>query len=77
MLNVVANSKADKYINVVQKSLSLRGKKNYKVFINNWNNNNPNNQTSYSSIIRMRRRYLENGICGLLSVMETIREERL
>lgn len=57
---------ADKYINVVQKSLSLRGKE-LQSFINNWNNNNPNNQTSYSSIIRMRRRYLENGICGLLS----------
>ena len=41
--------------------------KELQSFINNWNNNNPNNQTSYSSIIRMRRRYLENGICGLLS----------
>ena len=57
---------ADKYIDVIQKSLCLRGRA-LKLFIENWNKNNPDNQTSYSSLIRMRNRYFACGINGLLS----------
>lgn len=57
---------ADKYINVVQKSLELRGEKLEK-YIENWNQEHPDNQTSYSSIIKMRRRYRSEGLSGLLS----------
>lgn len=57
---------ADKYIDVIQKSLCLRGRA-LKLFIENWNKNNPDNHTSYSSLIRMRNRYFACGINGLLS----------
>jgi len=57
---------ADKYIDVIKKSLCLRGRA-LKLFIENWNKNNPDNQTSYSSLIRMRNRYFASGINGLLS----------
>lgn len=57
---------ADKYIDVIKKSLCLRGRA-LKLFIENWNKNNPDNHTSYSSLIRMRNRYFASGINGLLS----------
>lgn len=61
-----ARFQADKYFSVIKECQNLRGKR-LEEFINNWNQNNPNHQTSYSSIIRMRRRYFKNGISGLLS----------
>ena len=57
---------ADKYIDIVKNSLNFKGEK-LKEFIFNWNNENPDFTTSYSSVIRMRRRYLQEGISGLLA----------
>ncbi len=57
---------AEKYIRILKATIRLNGKE-LKEYINNWNKENPNNKTSYPSIIRMRKRYKENGINGLLA----------
>lgn len=56
----------DKYIQVLSVTQKLKGRA-LQQFIFEWNKNNFNNQTSYSSIIRMRKRYEEFGVCGLLA----------
>lgn len=56
----------DKYIQVLSVTQKLKGRA-LQQFISEWNKNNFNNQTSYSSIIRMRKRYEEFGVCGLLA----------
>ena len=61
-----AKIQADKYIDIINKSLNFKGRE-LKLFIEDWNKNNPDNKTSYSSLIRMRGRYYESGISGLLS----------
>lgn len=57
---------ADKYSCIVKNSLLLKGQE-LQAFVDEWNTNNPDNQTSYSSIIKMRRRYQSDGLSGLLS----------
>lgn len=61
-----AKLQAEKYINILNASQNLNGN-TLQEFVNTWNKNNPDNQTSYSSIIRMRHRYANEGISGLLS----------
>lgn len=61
-----AKVQAEKYIRIIQESEYLKGGK-LKDFIIDWNIKNPQFKTSYPSVIRMRRRYNENGIIGLLS----------
>lgn len=61
-----AKVQAEKYIRIIQESEYLKGGK-LKDFIIDWNIKNPQFKTSYPSVIRMRRRYNENGIVGLLS----------
>lgn len=56
----------DKYIQVLSVTQKIKGRA-LQQFISEWNKNNFNNQTSYSSIIRMRKRYEEFGVCGLLA----------
>ena len=63
---VWAKAQAQKYINIIKLSADYKGIELQK-FINEWNLENPNNTTSYSSLIKMRRRYYEYGIKGLLS----------
>ena len=57
---------AEKYIKIVKKCLNIKGKE-LQEFISNWNNDNPDLATSYSSVIRMRSRYIQWGISGLLA----------
>ena len=61
-----AKAQAQKYIDILKLSACYKGIELQK-FINEWNLENPNNTTSYSSLIKMRRRYYEYGIKGLLS----------
>lgn len=53
-----AKVQADNYLPVIKATVGLRGK-DLKQFINNWNCNNPDNVTSYPSVIRMKRRYFQ------------------
>lgn len=57
---------ADKYILIIKASKSLKGRE-LKQFINKWNEENPNFKTSYPSLIKMRRRYRDEGVTGLLA----------
>lgn len=61
-----AKSQAKKYVNILKLSATYKGVE-LQNFINEWNLKNPNNKTSYSSLIKMRRRYYEYGVKGLLS----------
>ena len=61
-----AKIQADKYINIVKEAINLKGEK-LEEYILRWNAENPEYKTSYSSIIRMRRRYKNDGIAGLLA----------
>ena len=61
-----AKIQADKYINIVKEAINLKGEK-LEEYISRWNAENPEYKTSYPSIIRMRRRYKNDGIAGLLA----------
>lgn len=61
-----AKIQAEKYISVLNSCKYLSGKK-LKCFIDDWNNKNPDFKTSYQSINRMRLRFDEFGISGLLA----------
>lgn len=61
-----AKVQADKYINILNACENLKGKSLID-FVTMWNYNNPCFKTSYSSIRKMRQRYQEFGINGLLA----------
>lgn len=62
-----AKEQAEKYLPILKASNSLKGEA-LKDFINKWNNENTEElHTSYSSLIKMRRRFFRYGISGLLS----------
>lgn len=61
-----AKVQADKYINILNACENLTGKSLID-FVEKWNYCNPSFQTSYSSIRKMRQRYKEFGINGLLA----------
>ena len=61
-----AKTQADKYFSIIKDSEPLKGKELVS-FINTWNKDNPDCTTSYPSIIKMRRRYYEKGMDGLLA----------
>lgn len=61
-----AKIQAEKYIKIIQKSEDLKGEE-LKHFIEKWNIEHPQFKTSYPSVIKMRRRYNEDGVLGLLS----------
>ncbi|MBO6180644.1 Mu transposase C-terminal domain-containing protein [bacterium] len=63
---VWAKEQAERYDNILHYCDGLKGQA-LEEFVKEWNINNPNNMTSYSNIIRMRRRYKEDGINGLLA----------
>ena len=76
-----AKVQADKYINILNACENLTGKSLID-FVEKWNSCNPCFQTSYSSIRKMRQRYNEFGINGLLAqygkrVGSTIVDNRL
>ena len=63
---VWAKAQAEKYISIIKKSENLRGLK-LREFITEWNEENPNYRTSYTCFLRMRKRFEQFGINGLLA----------
>lgn len=62
-----AKQQAEKYVRILEASKGLKGK-DLEKFVINWNNNeNEEYTTSYSSVIKMRKRYFRYGVAGLLS----------
>ena len=60
-----AKEQAEKYLPILKASNGLKGEA-LKDFINKWNNENTEElRTSYSSLIKMRRRFFRYGISGL------------
>ena len=59
-----AKQQAEKYLEILENSGGLKGN-DLKQFIEEWNKSNE--PTSYSSVIKMRRRYFRYGLSGLLS----------
>lgn len=59
-----AKQQAEKYLQILENSKGLKGN-DLKEFIEEWNNSNES--TSYSSVIKMRRRYFRYSLNGLLS----------
>lgn len=59
-----AKQQAEKYLQILEKSNGLKGN-DLKQFIEEWNK--VNDPTSYSSVIKIRRRYFRYGLNGLLS----------
>lgn len=59
-----AKQQAEKYLEILENSDGLKGN-DLKQFIEEWNESNE--PTSYSSVIKMRRRYFRYGLNGLLS----------
>lgn len=61
-----AKIQVEKYLPLLNRTKELKGVA-LDEFIKKWNKENPNLSTSYSSLIRMRRRYFRFGINGLLA----------
>ena len=62
-----SKQQAEKYITIINETKGLKGEE-LKKFIQNWNSiNDECYKTSYSSLIKMRKRYFRYGINGLLS----------
>ena len=61
-----AKIQADKYAYILRSCHNLHGYELFD-FVELWNDNNPDFKTSYSSIQRMRNRFAQNGISGLLA----------
>lgn len=61
-----AKIQAEKYITIIKSSLKLKGTE-LAAYIDKWNLENPQYKTSYPSVIKMRRRYKNEGISGLLA----------
>lgn len=59
-----AKQQAEKYLEILENSDGLKGN-DLKQFVEEWNKTNE--PTSYSSVIKMRRRYFRYGLNGLLS----------
>ena len=59
-----AKQQAEKYLQILENSKGLKGN-DLKEFIEEWNK--VNEPTSYSSVIKMRKRYFRYGLNGLLS----------
>lgn len=63
---VWAKAQAEKYIVIIKNAETLKGSA-LKEFIKNWNIENPDKQTSYPSFLKMKKRYKQFGISGLLA----------
>ena len=61
-----AKSQVEKYIGILKSTKNLKGKA-IKEFILNWNRENPTLKTSYPCLMKMKKRYEELGINGLLA----------
>ena len=63
--NKWAKAQADKYIEILEFTNGKKGKE-LENYVSKWNALFPEKQTSYVSIIKMRRRYNQSGVSGLL-----------
>lgn len=61
-----AKAQADKYIYIIKETKELKGKQ-LREFILKWNILNPEYKTSYPCLLKMKRRYKEFGVDGLLA----------
>lgn len=57
---------AEKYVSILNACEGLKGKQ-LQEFLLQWNSDNSNYKTSYPCVIKMRKRYKEQGISGLLA----------
>ena len=71
-----AKAQADKYLYIVKATRTLRGKELFE-YIDNWNSENPDLSTTYSSVMRMRQRYKDNGLSGLLAKYGTTKLSKI
>jgi putative transposase len=55
----------DKYLAIFKEAEGLKGK-TLKSFVGRWNEKNPHLKTSYERILRLRAKYIEQGISGLV-----------
>lgn len=61
-----AKVQVEKYMTILSESNGLKGTALFQ-FVANWNVLNSDQPTSYSAIMKMRQRYFEQGISGLLA----------
>lgn len=61
-----AKLQAEKYLKIINKAGKLKGAA-LMDFIDNWNIENPSDTTSYPCFMKMKRRYFEEGVSGLLA----------
>lgn len=61
-----------KYSNLLEQTKGLRGK-SLMAFIEKYNQINPNNKTSYASLMKKRYAYAKNGSAGLIAKFGTTR----
>ena len=61
-----AKKQVEKYLPILNETLSLRGNA-LKEFISKWNNDPNHESVSYPCIIKMKKRYIKYGIKGLLA----------
>ena len=61
-----AKKQADKYLTIIKATENFKGSKIIEI-LNEWNNENPEFATTYSSLMRMKKRYDIDGINGLLA----------
>lgn len=61
-----AKAQAEKYISIIKNTEHLKGAELF-AYIQDWNSANPELKTSYSCLMRMKQRYKEFGLNGLLA----------
>ena len=61
-----AKIQADKYMTHIDATVGMKGKE-IRNYIADWNKKNPNNTTSYTCLMKMKVRYHEDGVSGLLA----------
>ena len=61
-----AKVQAEKYLTHIDATVGIKGNE-LKKYIENWNKENPNEKTSYSCLMKMKNRYNESGVSGLLA----------
>lgn len=61
-----AKFQADKYISLIKESIDLKAQQ-LRDYISEWNISNPSYISSYSCVMKMRKRYLKAGLNGLLA----------
>ncbi len=61
-----ARRKADKYLHIINSCAGMKGTE-LRQFVAEWNSKHPESKTSYDAILDARKKYLEEGVSGLLA----------